>query len=300
VLDWYSKKTDKVFSALSVDHTKGFSSLAMNLANVKNSGVELTLAYDWIRPQSREGFGWTTSGTASWNNNEVTYVEVQATRAFEQINLGYRKGDPIGSLYSYEFAGLNSRGSQEWLTADGRRVGVPIISEGIESVKFSGQIDPKHTFAMENRWTWNGLSLNVMMVYYGGHHMRAQQYHPLSRLTHAGPLASYYLNAWTPENTNTNVPGIGQHHDNTAPINEGAINNTDIFVHQADFFKIRNIVLGYDLPRTITSKFGVNSLSLRFQVDNPALWTKNSLGIDPETLGIRNPVCYIFGLNIRF
>jgi hypothetical protein len=261
------------------------------------------LAYDWFRPQSRSGFGWTTSAISSWNKNEVTRVDIQASSAWQLIDLGYKEGSPIHSLFSYKYAGLNEQGIQQWYASDGRKVnmnnGNPQTMD-IKSVVFSGQADPKHTFAVENRWSWNGFSLNVMMVYYGGHHMRAQAYQPLfGGYAATGPLENYYVNAWTPENTNTDVPGIGQH-NNTQSFQGSVQNNTDIFAHNANFFKIRNIVLGYDLSRTVASKLGVNNLSLRFQIDNPMLWTKNDLGVDPETLGIRSPACYIFGLNIRF
>ena len=41
--------------------------------------------------------------------------------------------------------------------------------------------------------------------------------------------------------------------------------------------------------------------SLRFQIDNPKyLWVANDVHVDPETLGLRNPSSYIFGLNISF
>jgi len=72
-------------------------------------------------------------------------------------------------------------------------------------------------------------------------------------------------------------------------------------VHAADFLKIRNFVLGYDVPRTQVSRIGLNNLRLRFQVNNlPALWTSNEIGVDPETLGIRLPASYVFGVNFNF
>ena len=75
----------------------------------------------------------------------------------------------------------------------------------------------------------------------------------------------------------------------------------NVYVHDADFLKIRNIVLGYDFPSQWIKNLGMNRLTLRFQIDNPkALWVKNDVGVDPETLGIRNPSSYIFGLNVNF
>jgi len=54
------------------------------------------------------------------------------------------------------------------------------------------------------------------------------------------------------------------------------------------------------LPEKFLKNLGINRVSLRFQIDNPKyLWVKNKVGVDPETLGIRNPSSYIFGLNIN-
>jgi len=299
-LDWYNKKSDKVFSNKSLETTKGFTSLVMNLAEVKNNGLELTLAYDWFRPQNRKDFAWRTSGTAAWNKNEITYVETQAATASAAIT-SYKPGYPVSALYSYVFAGLNADGVQTWLAADGNIiVGNTIANNTPNSVVFSGQSVPKHTFAMENYFSWNGISLNITMVYYGGHVMRALQVQPIVGAFPSSTMASYYVDAWMPNKTNTIVPGIGEHNKTTTAA--GSVqNNTDIFVHPADFLKIRNIVLGYDLPKDFIARIGFENITLRFQINDPApLWTKNKVGVDPETRGIRRLTYYTFGLNFKF
>ena len=299
-VDWYNKKSDKVFASKSLESTTGFTNLVMNFADVKNNGLEMTLAYDWVRPRSRDGFGWTTSATAAWNRNEVTHVEIQARQASQVIDLGYKQGYPVSSMFSYVFAGLDADGVQTWKAADGREVmAAELHTISPESVVFSGQAEPKHTYAMENHFTWRGFSLNVMMVYYGGHKMRALPVTAMVGNPTVAPLASYYLDAWTPENTNTVVPGIGQYNKTSAA--SAQVRNSDIFIQPADFLKIRNIVFGYDVPKDIISRVGLSNLSLRFQIDNLApLWMKNDLGVDPETLGVRRPTSYVFGLNFRF
>ena len=137
------------------------------------------------------------------------------------------------------------------------------------------------------------------MTYCGGHMMRAltESEQTYSLLMPYAPIRSYFLDAWTPENP-TSHPGFGQYANDSDPASETAASNTS--VHHADFIKIRNLVLGYDFPSSIVRRLGVNHLSLRFQVDNPgAIWTRNNIGVDPETLGIRNRTSYVFGLNIN-
>ena len=112
-----------------------------------------------------------------------------------------------------------------------------------------------------------------------------------------GPVASYFLNAWTPEHP-TNTPGIGQW-SSTSGIGSEAL-YTDAYVRPADFLKIRNIVLSYELPEMWLEKIRLQRASVSFQLNNPKwLWVKNKVGIDPETLSLRDPSSFVFGLNIN-
>jgi hypothetical protein len=151
---------------------------------------------------------------------------------------------------------------------------------------------------MDNTLRYKGFSLNFMMVYYGGHKMRVRQYAPMWGMGF-GSLPDYYLDSWTPDNTDTDVPGIGEY--NYVRTFSADYLNADIFVQPADFIKIRNITLGYEVPNNLIRQIGLNNLRVTFQLDNiPALWKKNDVGVDPETLGIRNQMTYVLGLNFNF
>ncbi|MDR2131498.1 MAG: SusC/RagA family TonB-linked outer membrane protein [Odoribacteraceae bacterium] len=299
-IDYYHKKGTDIFSHKTLDPSKGFTSLAMNLASLKNNGVELTLGYDWLNNKTPGAFRWNTQLTASYNKNEITRVEVQANRAYGLVSLPFQVGYPVSALFSYRFAGTNDQGQPTWYAADGSPVTDARGTE-IDALVYSGQQDPKTVLSMENQFKYKGISLNVLMVYYGGHKMRVLQANPMSSgLTGMpyGLIPSYFLNAWTPENTDTNVPGIGRY----APTNDGGETTyTDIYVQPADFLKIRNVVLAYELPSLLLSKIGLREATVRFQVDNPKyLWVKNKVGVDPETRSLRSPSSYIFGINFNF
>jgi hypothetical protein len=191
------------------------------------------------------------------------------------------------------FAALENKGQPMWYASD-----TPLPS-GIDALVYSGQSDPKTVLSMENHLKYKGVSLNVMLAYYGGHKMRVLQAVPLYTdwtLPYAA-IPSYFLNAWTPDNTDTNVPGIGRH--SPAAVGTGT-EDTDIYVQPADFLKIRSIVLGYDVPSRLLSKIGLNDATLRLQVDNPRhLWRKNKVGVDPETRSLRDPSACMLGVNFN-
>jgi hypothetical protein len=305
--DWYHKKGLDLFSKKTLDPSKGFTSLVMNIAGMKNNGVEWMLSYDWFKGQGRDNFSWNTSMTGSYNKNKVTYVEVQATRAYELISLGFQTGYPVSALFSYQFAGIDNEGQPTWYGSEKTAAGEYEVlrgaqSTGIDALVYSGQAEPKVVLGMENQFRYKGFSLSAMMAYYGGHKMRVLQAAPTFGVRF-GTVPSYFLNAWTPDNTETNVPGIGRYSASSIGSESGY---TNIDVQPADFLKIRNIVLGYELPASLLSKIGLSRAALRFQVDNPKyLWVKNKVGADPETASanpdapVRRLTSYIFGFNIN-
>ena len=296
-LDWYNKKGTDIFSPKSLDVSKGFTSLNMNLADMKNNGVELALAYSWYRENKPGDFGWRTSITMAYNKNKITSMELQATTPYDLTESGFKTGYPTSALFSYKHAGLDENGRPLWYTVDGRKVG-NIENESPDVLIFSGQSEPKVNLGMENTFRYKGFSLNFMMVYYGGHKMRVRQYYEVNKMPF-GPIDDYYIDSWTPENTETNVPGIGQYGTNV--IRDLVNECSDIFVQPADFIKVRNIVFGYSLPHEFIKRLGINHLALSFQIDNPrTLWQKNDMKVDPETKSIRRQTSYIIGLNFNF
>ena len=243
----------------------------------------------------RRDFGWNTALTFSHNKNTITYVENPSTTASALIKSQFLEGYPTSALFSYRFAGINDEGQHTWYLPDGTTT-TSISSAPVEAVVYSGQTDPKVVSSMENTFSWNGLSLSVLMVYYGGHKMRALEEQETYHVPY-GPVASYFLNAWTPEHP-TNTPGIGQW-SSTSGIGSEAL-YTDAYVRPADFLKIRNIVLSYELPEMWLEKIRLQRASVSFQLNNPKwLWVKNKVGIDPETLSLRDPSSFVFGLNIN-
>lgn len=297
-LDVYKKVGKDIFSNKTLDPSSGFTSMFVNMASMCNKGIEVAATYDWFRELKPGSFSWTTGLTFSYNQNEVTDVENPSTMAYQLLSNPYRVGYPTSAMWSWRFAGISNETGQKgqtlWYIEDGGKTH-SAQSKSISIMDYSGQSEPKVVAGFENRFAWRGLSLNVMMAYYGGHKMRAL----VENETFGAPystIASYFLNAWTPENP-TNTPGIGRY-GSTSLGSEPRY--SDISVRDAAFLKVRNIVFGYELPERWFKGTGINRLSLRFQIDNPKyLWIKNDVGVDPETLGIRNPSSYVFGVNIN-
>ena len=305
-LDYYNKVGKDIFAQRQIDPTSGFTSMVVNTASMKNNGVELSLTYDWFRAPSREAFAWTTNFTFAYNKNKVTDVENPALTAWQLIDNPYKTGYPTSALWSYRFAGISSEAGIEGMTLyyiepgeDGTPTTTTAPSGRSTSVLvYSGQSEPKVVMGMDNSFRWKGFSLSILMAYYGGHKMRAIPFDETFAFSYS-PVASYFLDAWDAEtNPNSDIPGVGRY-ASTAIGSETRF--VDRSVYNASFLKIRNIVLGYDLPNEWIRHLGMNRVGIRFQIDNPkALWTANKVNVDPETLGLRLPSSFIFGLNVNF
>ena len=297
-IDYYNKVGKDIFSYRTLDPTTGFSSMFVNMASMRNRGIELQLTYDWLCSHTEKGWSWTTNFTMSHNSNIVTKVENPATTAYDLINRPYVVGKASSAMWSYRFAGISDtegeKGQSLYYIEDGN-TSHSASGRSTSILEYSGQSEPKVIMGMDNSVKWNGFSFNILMAYYGGHKMRALTEEEVFTVPSTA-IASYFLNAWTPEHP-TNTPGIGRYSSYSLGSEPRYANKS---VYKADFLKIRNIVFGYDFPKAWIGKLGINRLSLRFQIDNPKyLWVANKVHVDPETLGIRNQSSYIFGVNIN-
>ena len=302
-LDYYHKRSEDVFSYRSLDPTTGYTSMFVNAASMRNNGIELQLTAEWFRPTSLKTFGWDTSLTFAHNSNKVTDVDNPASYAYELIETPYKEGYPASAIWSYRFAGIDdgtygAAGTTLWYGND-NTISHGVASASPDILEFSGQTEPKVVMGLDNRFHFYGFTLAVMMAYYGGHKMRALAETETFAGTY-GPIASYFLNSWTPENP-TNTPGWGQYSSSSLG-SEPSYSN--ISVRKADFIKIRNIVLGYNMPKEWIRSLGINRLNLQFQINNPCfIWRANKVKVDPETLtsnnGVSLPASYVFTLNVN-
>lgn len=299
-IDWYRRVGTDLFANRRLDPSEGFTSMTVNNASMVNKGVELNLAYDWFRAKSQNGLSWTTNMTGSINNNKVTSVD-ELTRNPSQIVRGssFRVGYPVASIWAYRFAGLNAAGVPQWFNAAGTATTANLGPADANALVYMGNEDPKYNLSLNNDLAYKGFTLSVFVVYQGGNYFRARQ----APDSYFGPFYSqtpnFLLNRWTPTNTNTDIPGSGQFYQ--VPITS-QYNYSDNLIRRADFLKVRNIVLGYVIPRELTTKIRASNVKVNFQINNPNIgWQKQKdVHVDAETGLAPYPTSFVFGLNANF
>lgn len=318
-LDFYYKYSTDLLSETDLDATSGWTSLTINNGEALNQGIELAVNGTILKPKTRKGFGINANLNFAVNKNEIKKITTEITSGISVLGWGssthvLQEGNPINSIYAFRFAGFEKDNNDHWQLAWYRADGTTSTS-GIyaslnpEDVVFAGGMDPKFTGSFTPEITWNGLSLTAMFAYYGGHYMRANASAWQANVSFMGtgnsatyasaldflhnPLSGEYFPQGV-ANSYMNIEGQG-------------LPFIDQCVYPADFLKLRNIVLSYELPEEWCRKCRMTSARLRFQMNNVATWVKNDLGIDPEannawtgsTLN-ETPKSYTISLSVNF
>lgn len=298
-LDWYRRSGTDLFATKRLDPSEGFTSMVINNAAMVNNGVEIGLSYDIFKP-SPKGFFWSSNLNASINNNRVTEVD-ELTKNPNTLAQGgsFKVGYPVASIFAFRFAGLNNLGVPQFYNAAGQATTASLGPTDADALVYMGNAEPRYTLSINNDFNYRGFSLSVFAMYQGGHYFVAGQVPQSLSVATYSTMPSYLLNSWTPTNTNTTIPGSGQYFQNI-PSNQ--YNYADILIRRADWFKVRNIVLGYSIPNQLASKIKASNVKLRLQVNDPDLiWSKQTdFRIDSETAGAPKRTAFVFGLNANF
>ena len=255
--DWYKSTSEDLLYSVAVPTNAGATNgtVTMNAATMENSGLEFLLAYH----NHKHPVKFDISTNLSTINNKVTKLGVSG----EPRSDGYCRtevGREVGSFYGYVYDGifqsqaeidnrLNSEG--EHINQSGAQPGDVAYADlnldgeiTNEDQKYLGSGLPKFNYGLNARAEWKGLDLSIST--YGVAGFKAVDFVDVTLHNSYGALNKSVdlLNAWTPENTNTNVPRVAYR-------STGSITNdmfSERFIQDASYLKIANIELGYNLP----------------------------------------------------
>ncbi len=298
--EYYQRKTDNLILSVPLPPSFGFinSTVAQNVGAMKNNGFELQLGYN-----DRIGdFRWNAIGNVSFVTNEVTRlaegvknIEAGGDQDFGAYNItNTAVGHPIQSFYGWVVEGIfqsaaevSSHATQTASTAPGDLKFQNTNKDGVIDIddrQFLGSFIPKATYALSLGANYKNLDLSV---FFQGVH--GNKIFNATRVISEGMVRFFnagtqVLNAWTPTNTNTNIPrAIG------ADPNQNARPSTR-FLEDGSYLRLKNIMLGYNIPsatlQTLT-RGAVKNFRVYVSAQNILTFTDYS-GYDPE-VGNRTP-----------
>ncbi|MEN7550310.1 SusC/RagA family TonB-linked outer membrane protein [Rapidithrix thailandica] len=280
--DYYIKTTKDLLLSSPVSYITGHGSVLQNMGSVRNSGIELML-----NTRNLDGaFKWTTMVNFSKNKNEVLSLASDQSEIFPgpwflgQTNV-IRVGQPVGSFYGYIREGVWSQAEEELAAKYGAKPG----DLKFKDLNNNGQIDggdrtiignglPDWEMNMVNTFSYKGFDLSIeLQSMYGNDIFNLTQHSMLDRTTLANSYSDV-LNAWTPENQNTDIASLRR---------EGYRSELDTKkVEDGSFLRLKNISLSYNIPVEKINFVNISSLRVTFSAQNLWLLTDYS-GYDPET-----------------
>jgi TonB-linked SusC/RagA family outer membrane protein len=305
--DYFRKKTSDIIVQLPIPLILGgISAPNENVGEMLNKGFELTLSYNNRQTDSHR-FGYNIGLNFTYVDNKVTKFRKDAP---DQLFL-IREGHSYRTLYGYKATGVyqSDEEARRHMHANGFTPKAGHLK--FEDVNTDGKLDyldkqelgntiPKITYGLTAKFNYRNFDLS--MLFQGvmiGHLYTQSGYTRMDYMFQT--ISANWRNAWTPENTGTNIPAV----------RFGSWDNSEnsFWVHRSDFLKLKNIQLGYMLPQTVSSRIGMSKMYMYANAQNvfTLMMFKGYEGFDPERQYDGDgshvyPVARVvsFGINLTF
>jgi TonB-linked SusC/RagA family outer membrane protein len=277
----------------------------VNSGNVENKGIEASLTYQ----KTRGDFKFDVTANAAFLSNKIVSIKDDLT-SLEPLNLSrvrslplaniYQVGSPVGAFYGYSTDGLfqSNAEAKAYVNTKGEVYQPNAVAGDIKfkDVNGDGVINnsdrvvlgspfPKTTFSLNMNFKYKGFDMNVFFSGAAGNSVfNAVKHTGLNGSFPGYNLLAESKNAWSPTNTNTNIPVLSSTDNNN---NFGRI--SDFYIEDASFVRLRNLSIGY----TVKDQWLNGKAKLRFFISGQNLFTiTNYSGMDPE-VGLNN-----FGMDL--
>lgn len=273
-VDWFKKQTKDLLFQKQVPKYNGGGTYWVNQGKLNNTGVEMSLTTFPVKG----AVTWETSLNASYVKNEVADLagdDFVLTANYSDLGgpLQIMKpGYPMGSFYVYQWKGFNDKGANLYQKADGSLTTNPTSDDLV----VKGQASPKWTVGWNNTVTWKNWTLNVFFNAATGYdrlnisRFMAASMTGVSRFI---TLRDAYFKGW--DHVANKADALYPSLTNT---DNKSYANSDFWLEDASFIKLKNISLSYRIPRRVL-KFA----SVQLSVSAQDLFTITRYkGMDPE------------------
>ncbi|GAA5043372.1 SusC/RagA family TonB-linked outer membrane protein [Marivirga lumbricoides] len=294
--DWYKKVTNGILQSPDIPGYVGaVNNPAQNIGDMENTGFELELGYN----QEIGDFTFSVNGNVSYLQNKVTFLGDgrefldggQNFQASTQPITRTAVGQPINSFYGYKILGVfqtqedvNNHVNSEGKVIQPDAVPGDFIWEdlddngeiNVDDRDFIGSPVPDWSYGLTVSATYKNFDLTIFGQGVAGN----QIFQGLRRLDITG--SNYQraaLGRWTGPGTSNDYARL----DDVDP-NGNFRRPSEFYLEDGDYFRIKNIQLGYTLPESIISVAGINKLRVYVMAENLITFTKYT-GFDPEIGG---------------
>ena len=279
-IDWFDKATkDLIVTGVKTSTIVGVSASPLNAGNIDNKGLEIE-----VRWKDQIGdFNYGISGNFSSLKNEVTYLHPTLKDGLGGVgvrNYGtvtrFEKGYPAWHLYGYEFAGINEETGEALFNHyddEGNLAGTTTAPADSDKRHLGSGI-PTYNYGVTLNAGWKGIDFLVFFTGAGGN----QILNALNNIDYTTNRLLYLTeDRWTPDHTNGTMPAANASNMAQFLVSSGVVSD-------ASYLKIKQIQLGYNLPKNLLRKINVDNVRVYASLDDWFTFTKYE-GFDPEIIG---------------
>ena len=303
MVDLYWNKTTDLLMDRAMPSISGYGSIASNLGQVDNKGVEVTLTTTNVHIPDK--VHWTTSFIYSTNKNEIKHLygnmvdvldadgNVIGQREDDDVQNGWYIGHGIDDIYDYKYIGIWQLGEEAEAEKYGKQPGDPRLEDvdnnGVineDDKQWQGSKTPTHRLNITSSLDlWNCLNFSfTLRGEFGWKAVDNTARNEDNRFFNSSN--SVWNEYWTPWNPSTEYARLG------ADCNNPTVN---IWKNRS-FMKMQNMQLSYTFPKSLVNKLMIENLRVSINVDNAFTisgWRKS----DPVMNAI-SPRVWTFGVNM--
>jgi len=286
-IEYFDRRTSNMLYDMPVPTSQGYSSYPLNVGVMTNYGTEIDLTGEVIK----------TKDLSVKLTGNITFLKNKIIKLHESLKDGqyvngsriYKEGESMYNLYLRSYAGVNPKTGESLWYLDNPEAGDASVVDMPNGRKATSTYSNATLYATGNIMPTAFGGFGASIDYYGfdfsfqfnyqmGGRIWDYTYQDLMHVGNGNDLGINWhkdiLNAWTPENPNSNIPRLNSN-------DVYANGSSDRWLINSNFLSLQNVTLGYTLPAKLTKKFQISSIRLYGVADNVALWSARK-GLDPR------------------
>lgn len=275
-VDYFSRTNSDMLFSVPMPPSAGYSSIRQNVGSVVNRGVEVELGYQIL---NKKNLNWRVDGNMTYIDSEIKELPeyTKATGGIKSSSYILKEGGSLNQAYMRKWAGVDPATGEGLYYIDPDNGNMNTTSDYTQAKEADlGDMSVKFYGGFSTTLEAYGFDFSAQFAYQLGGQSYDGGY---EELMHTGKQVGRnwhmdILNAWTPENTNTDVPRICSSDDFDQDISSR-------FLVSSNYLSLNNITLGYTLPVKITKKAQISKMRVYVSGDNLALWSARK-GFDPR------------------
>ena len=312
VFDWYSSTTRGLLFQRSLPYAVGGSAgsggvstfkIWENVGKTRNQGIELTIN---SRNIIRRNFTWNTTLTFAKNNEEV--LQTTSENPLQYGDYYLIPGEGVHTYYLYKYLGCWGTAEADEATKFGAKPGQIKVADVNGDSKYSaddyqviGNADPDWTASLTNSFTFYDFDFSFQLVSrwdwtiaYG-----VTGWYRTNGLSPSPAVCDY----WSTDNQGARFPAPDA---SSATGLDSYQSGSSINYFDGSYIKVKNLTLGYTLPKNVLKKIQIDKARIYFTAANPLIWTKSEYlkDYDPEKGGDDDDAPlykqFVVGVNLTF